>query len=286
MPAAVKEHQRIDGLPSPPSLLSAMLQALDDESTSATDLERLVSQDQSTTARLLAVANSAYYGSRHQVTSVSRAVVVLGLNEVRAICLGSVLTSLLHPTRFADAAGAQALWRHSLVVSQAARLIAERSHRLRPDLALTAGLLHDLGWVVIMAYQPELWAQVRTRQMEQGQALVEAARDLEFDHQQAGYLLARQWDLPPMMTACLGRHHEPSLSDPDFPCVATVHLAELLAGQLSDPDWGEEAVCDPAIWILKGLGVSPEDWRACQDEMSARVEALKALGDQLLGGVA
>ncbi len=286
MPVAVKEHQRIEGLPSPPSLLSALLQALDDESTSAADLERLVSQDQSTTARLLAVANSAYYGLRHQVTSVSRAVVVLGLNEVRAICLGSVLTSLLHPTRFLDPGGAQALWRHSLVVSQAARLIAERSRRLRPDLALTAGLLHDLGWVVVMAYQPELWAQVRTRRRERGQTLVEAARELEFDHQQAGYLLARQWDLPPMMTACLGRHHEPSLSDPDFPCVATVHLAELLAGQLDDPDWGEEAVSDPAIWVLKGLGVSPDDWRACQTEMVGRAAALQALGDQLLGGVA
>lgn len=286
MPAAATESQRFDGLPSPPSLLSAMLQALDDEATSAADLERLVSQDQSTAARLLAVANSAYYGSRHQVTSVARAVVVLGLNEVRAICLGSVLTSLLHPNRFADSSAAEALWRHSLIVSQATRLIAERSRRLRPDLALTAGLLHDLGWVVIMAHHPGDWGQARTRQRERGLTLVEAARDLGWDHQQAGYLLARQWDLPPMMTACLGRHHQPSLSDPDFPCVATVHLAELLAGHLDGLDWDEDAVGEPAIWVLKGLGVSAEDWRACQDEMAARAPALRVLGDQLLGGVA
>jgi len=286
MPAVATQRQRIEGLPSPPSLLSALLQALDDEATSAADLERLVSQDQSTTARLLAVANSAYYGSRHQVTSVARAVVVLGLNEVRAICLGSVLTALLHPTRFVDPASARALWRHSLMVSQAARLIAERSRRLRPDLALTAGLLHDLGWVMIMVDHPAAWVQARTRQGERGLVLVAAARDLGLDHQQAGYLLARQWDLPPMMTACLGRHHEPSLSDPDFPCVATVHLAEILAGRLDRLDWDEDAVGEPAIWVLKGLGVSAEDWRACQDEMAARAEALRALGDQLLGGVA
>ncbi|MCA1989603.1 MAG: HDOD domain-containing protein [Desulfarculus sp.] len=286
MPVAIVEHQRIEGLPAPPSLLSALLQALDDESTSASDLERLVCQDQATTARLLAVANSSYYGSRHQVTSVARAVVVLGLNEVRAICLGSVLTSLLHPNRFADPGSAQALWRHSLVVSEAARLIASRGKRLRPDLAQTAGLLHDLGWVLIMVFQPEAWLQVRARQKGQVQSLVETARRLGLDHQQSGYILARQWDLPPVLTSCLGRHHEPSLSDPDFPCVATVHLAEILAGRLDDPGWGEDAVGEPAIWVLKGLGVSVEQWRDCQTEMAARMDALMALGDQLLGGVA
>jgi putative nucleotidyltransferase with HDIG domain len=286
MPAAIGERQRIEGLPAPPSLLSALLQALDDESTSAADLERLVSQDQSTTARLLAVANSSYYGSRHQVTSVARAVVVLGINEVRAICLGSVLTSLLHPNRFTDPGSAQALWRHSLVVAEAARLIASRGRRLRPDLAQTAGLLHDLGWVLIMAYQPQAWAQIRAGQKGRGQSLVEAAERMGLDHQQAGYILARQWDLPPMLTSCLGRHHEPSLSDPDFPCVATVHLAEILAGRLDDPDWGEDAVGEPAIWVFKGLGVSAEQWRDCQTELAARMDALMALGDQLLGGVA
>lgn len=286
MPAPPRESapaQRIDGLPSPPALLTELMRALDDDSTSAEGLERLVAKDQSTTGLLLSVANSAYYGLRHQITSVARAVVVLGTNEVRAICLGSVLAAVLQPRRFADPKSADALWRHSLAVQEAARLLARRCGRLREDVAMTAGLLHDLGWVLIMTYQPETWAAIRARRAE-GAGLLQAEQELGFSHEQAGGVVARQWDLPPLLAAVMTGHHRPRLGDEHAEAMCLLHLADRLAGELSEGFWVETQPAPPEAWLLASLGLATADWQECHEAFTARREALEALADGLLGG--
>lgn len=282
MRAAVADNQHIESLPSPPALLSALMQALDDDASSAESLERLISQDQSTTGLLLSVANSAYYGLRHEVTSVARAVVVLGLNEVRAICLGSVLAGLLHPRRFSDPAAAMALWRHSLAAQEAARLLARKGGGLGEEVALTAGLLHDLGWVVILVYRPSLWIQIRDLRA-QGAGLLQAEERLGFSHQQAGGVLARQWDLPPLLAAVMAEHHRPRLGGDHSAAVCLMHLADLLAGELSQGAWAETEPAPPQPWLLAGLGLNPAAWDACRAEFQARAEALESLCTSLLG---
>ncbi|MFH1057652.1 MAG: HDOD domain-containing protein [Pseudomonadota bacterium] len=283
MPAALVKHQHIESLPSPPALLMALMRALDDDASSAESLERLISQDQSTTGLLLSVANSAYYGLRYEVTSVARAVVVLGLAEVRAICLGSVLAGVLHPRRFADPESAMDLWRHSLYTQEAARLLARRCGGLREDVALTAGLLHDLGWVVILVYRPDLWDRLVAWRAG-GASLLQAEEHLGFSHQQAGGVLARQWDLPPLLAAVMTSHHQPQAMGGHAEAACLLHLADLLAGELSQGAWAEARPAAPEPWVLAGRGLGPADWDACRAEFQARAEALEALFAGLLGG--
>ncbi|MFZ5586901.1 MAG: HDOD domain-containing protein [Thermodesulfobacteriota bacterium] len=283
MPLAVVKHQHIDSLPSPPALLAGLMRALDDDGASAERLESMISQDQSTTGLLLSVANSAYYGLRYEVTSVARAVVVLGLGEVRAICLGSVLAGLLHPRRFADPDAAMALWRHSLYTQEAARLLARRCGGLREDVALTAGLLHDLGWVVILVYRPDLWMRLNTW-LGEGASLLQAEQRLGFSHQQAGGVLARQWDLPPLLATVMTTHHQPQMGGEHAEAVCLLHLADRLASELGQGAWAEPEPALPDSWILAGRGLGPADWDDCRAEFKARAEAMEALYAGLLGG--
>ncbi len=274
---------RIERLPTLPAVLANLFRALDDDHSSAQDIEKILEHDQSTTSKLLSVANSAYYGLRHEVTSIARAVVVLGLEEVRSICMGLVLSSMLHPHGFADQESAAQLWRHALAVQQAARALAGRCQGVSKDVALTAGLLHDLGWVVLMAYRPETWARLRASLAEEGLSLDQAEERLGFSHQEAGLALARHWDLPPVLAESLGWHHRPTATLPHFQVTGLVHLADLLAGGLGQGPWHWACPVDCPPWLGGALGLNAAQWRACQDEMQGRAGEMEALWTTLLG---
>ncbi len=279
-------NKRIERLPSLPTVLSSLFAALDDEATSTQDIEQILEQDQSTTSKLLSVANSAYYGLRHQVTSISRAVMVLGLDEVRAICLGTVLATMIPPHRFADEESARHLWKHSLAVQMAAKLLAGKSGAVRKSVALTVGLLHDLGWVVLMAYRPELWAQVRQDMDQDGLTLEQAEARLGFSHQEAGVALAKQWDLPPLLTQVMGRHHQPEVTLPYATEIAMVHLADLMAGTLGHGPWARSQIAGYPQWLLGLLGLERGHVDACQQQLAAIAAELESLWSALIDGQA
>jgi putative nucleotidyltransferase with HDIG domain len=202
--------QRIDHLPTLPTVLQRLFQTLDDGNSSAQDIEAALENDPSTTARLLAVANSAYYGLRHQVNTVDRAVVVLGVEEVRGICLGTVLTSMFSGRNLRDQASAEKLWRHTLAVQEAAKLLSQCCGQVKQGQAATAALLHDLGWLVIMAYQPEEWDQVLEAINAHEGALFPGEEATGQSHTRIGADLGRHWDLPPEIQEAMVFHHQPS----------------------------------------------------------------------------
>jgi HD-like signal output (HDOD) protein len=110
----------------------------------------------------LSIANSAYFNMRHQINSINRAVVILGVDEVRSICLGTVLMAFMHSGRLRDTEGALKSLAAFFGGAEASRRIAEKLSGISQATALTAGLLHDLGWVVILAFFPEKWGAIKT----------------------------------------------------------------------------------------------------------------------------
>lgn len=279
-------EKRIERLPSLPTVLSSLFSALDDESTSLGEIEQILEQDQSTTGKLLSVANSAYYGLRHQVTSISRAAMVLGLDEVRAICLGTVLATMIPPHRFADEESARHLWKHSLAVQMAAKLLAAKSGAVKKSVAVTIGLLHDLGWVVLMAYRPELWAQLLLDMEQEGLTLYQAEERLGCSHQRAGVALAKQWDLPPLIARVMGRHHQPEVALPYATEIALVHLADLMAGPLGHGPWAGPPAAGYPQWLLGLLGLERGHVDACQQELASIAAELETLWSALIDGTA
>ena len=237
-----------DTLPSAPHVVSRLV-SLTDADADTRDLLATIDRDPALTARILRTANSPFYAQNRSVTSVTRAVVVLGLPMVRNLTLGLTVwdatTSHISPHQ------ARRLWDHSLAVAQAARhfAVATRSC-LGPD-AFTAGLLHDVGKLVLARQFPEDYRSL-LGQTTMTRLLPELERAaVGYDHAEVGALLFERWRLPRIVVDAVARHHDASPS-PGLP--GFVAAANALVG--CAPDEREAALARAAA-----AGVDAELWR-------------------------
>lgn len=241
-----------DSLPVLPWLWQQVLGCLDNRFSSLGDLEAIVRQDQSLSSRIIGAANSSFYGAARQITTVSRASAMLGLEEVRRLCLVAGLGQLLDTGDPSQVQHSERLWRHCLEVGQVAALLARGRRGLDGESAFTAGVLHDLGKVLLAARFPRAYRVVQQLQERQGIGWLQAEEALGLDHQELGLYLAEHWNLPPMLTEVIGRHHQPSAGLAHYPMVALVHLADWVARQEEDLEAGRP-LAQPA----------EETWEAC-----------------------
>jgi putative nucleotidyltransferase with HDIG domain len=192
-------------------------------------LVRALSTDQALVSNLLKLANSALYGFSRQVATVTEALVLVGRRRVRSLVLAASTASLLQPEVAGYRLAKGELWRHALACGVCARLIADQSRKVPAEEALVAGLLHDLGKVILGR-----WAWQRFQEiMQYGQAkevsFLEAERAvLGFDHAQVGAKIAARWMLPEGLTTAIAAHHQPSGLSPIPPLAAVVHVADCL----------------------------------------------------------
>ncbi len=269
-------------IPTLPTVLSQILAQLNDERSSATDLERIITHDQALSSKVLAVANSAYYGFRHRILTVTRAVLALGYEEIRNICLGASLMGFLHPSTFRDQTAAELLWLHSLTVGEAARILAEKTGAVGLEPAFTAGLLHDLGKVVLAAFFPDDLDELRAFMNREALSFQEAERALDLEHSHIGKALADHWDLPPLLGEAMGYHHEPIGGLTHFNLVATVHAADFLAremglGHSGNPD---PPKCLPHV--LAKIGLDEDLRKECAKALNTRRLAVIGLWQTLV----
>ncbi len=280
-------HRFIKGIryvPTLPPVLSQILALLNDERSSAQDLEKIITHDQALSSKVLAVANSAYYGFRHQIVTISRAVVALGYEEIRNICLGASLMGFLHPSSFRNQNAAELLWLHSLTVADAASLVAEETNLVPRDSAFTGGLLHDLGKVVLAAFYPDEVETLKNLIINEKLSYRAAEKALDLDHGQIGMALAEHWDLPPQLSEVMGYHHEPNTQMVYFPLVGSVHLADFMArslglGHSGNPDRPE---VKPAV--LTGLGLTRDRLSLIKEKLNTRRPAVISLWQAMIKG--
>jgi HD-like signal output (HDOD) protein len=220
----------VEGLVSFPQVAVRVTQLVEDPQSSATDLGYVISQDPALALRVLQLANSSMYGMRHEVDTISRAVTILGTLQIRDMVLA---TSAIHsfdgiPN---DLVSMEDFWRHSLFCGLAARHIASTVLGGREESSFIAGLLHNIGKLVIYSRMPE--AATRTLMMildgEERQRYQAERRVLGFDHAQVGGALLGQWSLPPHLIETTACHHEPEQAK-NFPReAAMIHVANTVA---------------------------------------------------------
>ena len=277
---------KIRDIPTLPVVLSKMIATIQDEFSSAADLESIVQNDQALTTKLLAVSNSAYYGFRHEITSVSRAIVAIGYKEVRNICMGLSFASFLHPSIFSNQKLAQLLWLHSLAVSEATKTIAEQNGSVDRDVAFTAGLLHDIGKVVLAAFFPDLVEDIIAQARKRDGGLDEAENEYEAAHTEVGEMLAEKWDLPPILTEVIGRHHQPSQHQTFFPMISSVHLADYVVRNLGFLDTYRPELPTLKSQALEGAGMDKADLVRLAKTVQARGQAIVTLWKEMLQSAA
>lgn len=274
--------RKIRNLPTLPEVLASILATLDDPRSSAVELEKKIRYDQALTTKLLAVANSAYYGFRHPITSVGRAVVAVGYNEVRNLALGLSMVGYLHPSTFRHRQIARQLWLHSVAVAEAGRRVSKAVGYEDSDLAFTAGLLHDVGKVVLLAFFPDDVDELIKR-MQAGVGLMEAERELGMGHQQVGRALAEHWELPETVRMGLSYHHEPSPRLANYPLVAVVHVSDYLAHGLNLGDGYRLDRPELNHAALESLGLNGASLAELVKDVAAHRDDIQRLWEALLG---
>lgn len=222
---------RSENLASPPEVVKSVLKAIGDDDASGREIEKLIERDSALTGKVLRAANSAYYGCTN-IPTVGRAISVLGLNTVRSlivsIAFGQVMASRSHSKSF-DKVGC---WKHSLAVATAARIIGKMKMPLKAEELYAAGILHDVGLLVLDRFCPDELDMAIKSAFERQTTLHEAERRVfGFDHTAVGSLLAEKWSLPPVIFDAIQYQFEPSSSPEQFETTCVIAVADQLADQ-------------------------------------------------------
>lgn len=206
--------ENIDELPPLPAVAARVMAMVEDDTTSAGDLAQVLATDQALTAKLLRVSNSAYYGFARQVSTVREAVTVLGFRQVREVAIAaSLMNAFKQPNGRDDIFDLDLFWGHSVAVAVAAEAVAKKTRAAKPQDAFTAGILHDIGRLVLRMVMPHEFAEAviaaRAGEMPLHEAEVRATG---FGHEELGRALGLKWKFPGHLLDAVWNHHDETLT--------------------------------------------------------------------------
>lgn len=229
---------RIRELPTLPAVLGRVLSIAADPEASALDLGQVIAADQSLSAALLKLVNSAYYGFYRQIESVTQAIVVLGFFEVRNLTLTATAFRTLGKGH--SAYDRNQLWRHSLAAAIAAERCAHLAGK-KISGCFEAGLLHDIGKVAFDMLYGEAFVNAANTAHARGVRvhLIEV-ETFGMDHAEAGGILSEHWNLPPAVAEAIRLHHHPEHAETDPVLCAVAAVANYVTygcglGESSNP---------------------------------------------------
>src|ERR1700728_1722817 len=197
-------HLRV---PAFPQIAIQVLQLTNNEDVSMRQLGDLISFDPSFSSEVLTIANSALYAPRYPVTSILQAIAVLGLNRLKGVCLTVGVRAYLGKSL--NHLWLRAIWRHSLACALIAEQLAQAGS-MNKNTAYTAGILHDMGRLAMVAISPETYNPLLMTHSGSPGSILPRERDLfGFDHCDAGRHLIADWKLPATFEAIVSDHHSP-----------------------------------------------------------------------------
>lgn len=214
----------LGSLPTLPAVVQKICKMADDKSSSASDAAQVIAMDQVLCSKILRMVNSPIYGFPGRISTVKHALVLLGFNVVKGLLLGSAVFSKMVNGRN------RALWQHSLGCAVISRRIAREISLPDAEEVMVAGLLHDLGKVVLAQVAGADYDVVLQVAQASGTYIGQAEQDvLGTDHARVGGTLAKQWCFPPRLSEPLQFHHAPGKAVQSRDVTAVVHLADILA---------------------------------------------------------
>jgi len=259
MPVDARELVKgIGKLASLPEVCIRVNELVDDPRSSAAAIGKVISRDTALTAQLLRLANSSFYNFPSNITTISRAITVIGERELRylVLALSAVRTFSDIPIELSNMAS---FWRHSVYCAVLSRLIAARCHVLHSERLFVAGLLHDIGLLVILHRVPELERVALQRARDGYEELQQAEQEvLGCDHAAVGRAMLEQWKLPSVLCETVGCHHNVAAATEARLDAAIVHIANVIANRAELPvgHSGPLPQVDPLAWELTSLDES------------------------------
>lgn len=240
---------RLKTVPTLPKLLERVTAALDDPEINFDSVAELIDVDQALTSQILRLANSAFYSAQGKVSLVTQALVMLGAVVTRSVVLSS---SVLDMRRV----GLRGFWEHSLGCAVAAGALAKVTGRGHVEEVSAAGLLHDLGKVILYRELPDAFDHVAARAAAEGVSFRSVERDvLGLDHCEIAACLVERWHFPACLAEPIVHHHTPARARLAPDETAIVHVANTLVRALDYGSGGDARIpaIDPGAWARLAL---------------------------------
>lgn len=198
--------------PAMPNVIMHALNVMKDPDSSTKELGKIISYDQSLSTKVLTLVNSAYYGFSQQITSISRAISLIGMSKAKNI----IMTVAMRPMLTNQ--GDKELWRHSIMTAVGCEHLAKYLKIMDADEAFVIGFLHDLGKVILKTKDAKLYERVEDTVKTGSNILEVEMAYFGVTHCQMGSLLAKKWQLPLLVNNAVKYHHSPNLSSMPAAC--------------------------------------------------------------------
>ncbi|WP_310599118.1 HDOD domain-containing protein [Desulfobulbus sp.] len=270
----IKKFKKIKTLPH---IVTKLAQLINDENSTLQDFEEVIRLDPALVARLLTLVNSSYFGLTRKVDSISRAVALLGMKNLHNIAVTDALQHMLRSHSGTTEFSPQALWLHSAASGICCKMIAERIFALNGDDAYLCGILHDIGLIVVMEADPEVFLKLIGQLEPGGPSLVVLERELlQTDHSAIGYMLAQEWRLPEAIADAIRDHHADDLVDvaPHSP-TGILQMSEYIVQQLHFPAIKEGLAMTLAPSLAAHIQDNVEEYKVLAEDLPEELEKTK-----------
>ena len=221
--------ETIKGLPSMPQIILKAQEIIANPDAGIRELTKVIEKDQAVSARMVKLANSAYYGLSGKIGTIHKAITMLGQKTLREVLLTIGYSGLLDRNLKGYGYESGDLWRHSIAVGIGARITAEIKGYDEPSEAYLAGLIHDAGKLVLDPYILKMKKDFDAFLSDESQTYLNAERSIfGFDHADIAADVCRKWHVPPAISMAVRFHHAPSESKENV-LAYIVHLADQVA---------------------------------------------------------
>ncbi|MEZ6085929.1 MAG: HDOD domain-containing protein [Phycisphaerae bacterium] len=229
-----------------PDTALKLMKIMSDPKSTLDEIVGTIKYDQAVTSEVLKLCNSAYFGLSRKVTSLEDALVCLGTAKVLQMVMSVHTNNMLAQEQQGYGLDPGILWKHSVAVALASSQFAQKLKLPDSNLAFTAGLLHDIGKVILNEHVAEEFVEIVRLVTDEHLAFVEAERRvLGFSHEEVGAMMAEKWKLPDPIVRCIRYHHAPSDLEPHDPLVDAIYLANCVC-LLFGIGLGEDGLCSRA----------------------------------------
>ncbi len=240
-----------------PLFYERLNEAINHPRSSIDDISKIITEDQGLTARLLRLANSPMFGCYARVDSITKAVTIIGTQQLRDLALAASVMGVFKGIP-EDLLNMASYWRHCIACGIIARSLAVYRRESNVERLFVAGMLHDVGQVVLAAARPEVSRELLEAQRDTGRFYLELERErLGFDHADLGGALLKKWKIPASIGEPVACHHNPGSAEQFHLETALIHLADIICQAMELGQGAERGVppLDEPAW--EQLGLSP-----------------------------
>ncbi len=232
MSSAKKFIRKFSDIKTLPHVVTKLSALIADEDSTIKDFEEVIRMDPTLVVRLLRLVNSPFYGLRHEIDSISRAVAFIGMKNLHNLAVTDALKNIFKPETNEEFFSKQKLWLHCAAVSICAKMVAERLFAINGDDAYLCGILHDFGLIVEeQVAKDDFLKACRACQTEDD--ITEYERKyLQTDHCEIGYIMTLDWNMPVAIQEAIRDHHNHSDAIKPNSLTGIIQISEYITGQL------------------------------------------------------